>query len=575
MSSAHAAEIAELEVAGAATTRAGFNRLRRLILGLRMGLTLAVLAGAGLQAWYEQQHQLERATLYADSLAAAVEDHARASLDTIASTLRFLDADGLANASPAEQLHRLQEHQHSLPGASALFLVNSSGELVAHSSKTTGDVHERDFWRAQSQPGAPALFVGRRQPALGGPLTDILPLTLRLQHGERFAGLLGASLSTSYFQDFFLRLKPEYQAGYVILRQGEPVLDSGRMPDSSARLQVRRELPEYGLTVQLYIPKAVVLAQARLDVLRQMALALFVVLALWAICGALLRRLRQQEDILYHARRAEAGLASSQQATLWVQPDGRLQSANAAASRLLGRSSQELEQQHIYQVFGNLDSDAWRRHWRHLQGNKAGLLDLYWRHNGDEPVQVSLSTHHVAFDGFEYALVFLSNLDSRRMADMRLRQIFRHAREYLALFQLDEGERFVLTEANRPRLAPGADADEEVLGVGEELRHVATARLGLKPAQVDFLQAMFRACATARRPMSFGASVDLGLGEQYHTINLSPVVDERGVVEAVLLGLRNSDDQHRLLDTLELEIRRLQAELRQRARPEAPPGDQA
>lgn len=554
-------------VQGGNVSQAGFRRIRRIILSLRLGLTLAILVAAVALAWYQREHHIKQAHTYADGLVVAMADHTRASLQSMSQGLEVLADEGIQKRSDAEALNLLRRQLESQGGTRALFLIGSDGRIRAHTKGATGDALDRDFWRALSQPTLKPLFLGHRQPGLGK-LSDILPLALRLQDGKQFAGIVGAALEPAYFLGFFQSLHPQYEASFTLLRQGEPLIESGPQQEEHPDITALRLLPEYGLELELHVSEAAILAEVRREVTRQFGLALLSLAVLWLLSSALLRRLKAQEALLYTLRRAEAGFAQSGLAMLWLQPDGRIDAANGAAGRLLDSSPERLVRRHVSELFQGLDAEAWRRHWRQLQAEGVGHLELGRRLDEGAVQLLALDSSHVVVDGFDQIMVVLMAMDTGRQADLRLRQIFRHAREYLALFSA-RNEVFTLLEANRPRLSPGSEADPDdsaALGIGEDLQQVATVRLGLKPAQADFLQAMFRACVTAKRAMSFGASVDLGLGTRYHAISISPVMDEEGEVDALLVSLRDNHDQQRLLDALEQDLGRLQAELRERDR---------
>lgn len=107
-------------------------------------------------------------------------------------------------------------------------------------------------------------------------------------------------------------------------------------------------------------------------------------------------------------------------AVFWVDPDGQVFYANAAAARLLGYSHDELLSMNVSNFDSRLRGTAWRAHWQSLRD--AGTLEFEGRsrHKDGTVFPVAITAEYAKFDGREYGFAFVQDISVRKRTEIAL-----------------------------------------------------------------------------------------------------------------------------------------------------------
>jgi len=119
---------------------------------------------------------------------------------------------------------------------------------------------------------------------------------------------------------------------------------------------------------------------------------------------------------------AEFAIENLADAAYFVQADGSILYANAAATKMLGYTREEFLSLHVYDFNPDLSPEQWPAIWSLLQ--KAGKRTFEANHatKDGRVVPVEVWANLIVFDGRELSCSFARDATERRQLDLRLRQ---------------------------------------------------------------------------------------------------------------------------------------------------------
>jgi two-component system, cell cycle sensor histidine kinase and response regulator CckA len=119
----------------------------------------------------------------------------------------------------------------------------------------------------------------------------------------------------------------------------------------------------------------------------------------------------------------------------WMQEDGRVVYANAAASALMAYSVEELLGMKMYELNVDLDGSSWPAIWGLLKADGHRTFEARHRRKDGRVLQLEVSAHFFELEGKEYSCAFIRDIGERRELELRLR----HAEKMEAVGRLAGG----------------------------------------------------------------------------------------------------------------------------------------
>ncbi|MBX7450265.1 diguanylate cyclase [Mycolicibacterium sp. 3033] len=108
---------------------------------------------------------------------------------------------------------------------------------------------------------------------------------------------------------------------------------------------------------------------------------------------------------------------------IWLDRDGRYIFVNAAASKLLGYTAEELSMLRVVDVDPLFDEDIWRRHWQEIVERKSFVIETVNTTKDGTDIPIEVTVNYVNFDGEEYNCSIVRDLTERKRVESRLLQL--------------------------------------------------------------------------------------------------------------------------------------------------------
>jgi len=115
-------------------------------------------------------------------------------------------------------------------------------------------------------------------------------------------------------------------------------------------------------------------------------------------------------------RLAQHSVEIAADAVFWLRPDASICYANAAASRLLGYSREELLRLTAFDVDPGRSPEDWAAHWDRLRQQQSFAFETVFRTKAGDLVPVEVSAGHLEFDGEVYNFSFVRDISERKQA---------------------------------------------------------------------------------------------------------------------------------------------------------------
>ena len=119
-------------------------------------------------------------------------------------------------------------------------------------------------------------------------------------------------------------------------------------------------------------------------------------------------------------RLAQHSLEIAADAVFWLRPDASICYANAAASRLLGYSREELLQLTAFDLNLGRTPENWATHWDRIRQQQSYKFEGEFRTKAGDLVPVETTAGYLEFGGEAYNFAFVRDITERKQADERL-----------------------------------------------------------------------------------------------------------------------------------------------------------
>ncbi|MEH3143211.1 MAG: diguanylate cyclase [Mycobacterium kyogaense] len=108
---------------------------------------------------------------------------------------------------------------------------------------------------------------------------------------------------------------------------------------------------------------------------------------------------------------------------IWLDREGRYVFVNAAASRLLGYTAEELSRLRVVDVDPLFDEDIWRRHWQEIVERQSFVIETVNTTKDGTDIPIEVTVNYVNFDGEEYNCSIVRDITERKVVESRLLQL--------------------------------------------------------------------------------------------------------------------------------------------------------
>jgi diguanylate cyclase (GGDEF)-like protein/PAS domain S-box-containing protein len=365
-----------------------YAQLRRALIGGYALVALSLCGGAIAYVLQDRSERLAEATRNASTLARALDEHVRRTLDAVDVLLASVAAD-IAEAGgiprvTEDRVHRmLRAKQALMPQINGMFVYGPDTILYAGSSRLPApriDGSATEYVKVHKSGGGSSLFVGLPQPS---PVSGIptIPTTRRIAGpGGAFAGVVGATLDPSRLEAFYRDLglgpgqslvlfradglllirfpqSPHFEPGFDL--KSTPLMTEGlnKAPigtvhfrsalDGIEHIIAFRSIPDPALVVAVSNDVDEILAPWKRDALRIGAGLTGALAALLALLWVALREIEGRAADELRLNESERRFARTMQAspesiTIAGMDDGKFVEVNPACEALYGWSREQM-----------------------------------------------------------------------------------------------------------------------------------------------------------------------------------------------------------------------------------------
>ncbi len=438
-------------------------RTRRILLGSAL-LLLAILAAAIARLNHDEEAQaIEAGKRQTLATARVLTEHLVRTLGEVDQLLANLaedvvEAGGLEKLDPARTHELLARRKALLPQAIAVGTVDAGGRFhaasLAHPPPPTR-FEETDIFRRLRDNAAGDFAVGlaQRGPASG---QWIFPVARRITLDQgRFGGIVGATLSVSYFERFYRDLGlTEAQSIAVIQGDGSVLfrypfaekIATGSLADSPALLPENADkasgtylrpspfdgkpriigyhwLPDRSIAVLSTVRLDTALAKAEEAGRRNWSIGGLIALLFGTIHLMLYRSLRLREETDVRHARTQYSVDHAQDMILWLDEAGGIRYANAAACARHGYPQEDLLALRIFDLDRACSPQRFARMWKDLK--QVGTLTYERVHHtrAGEPLPVEVVGNHFVFHGEEMNCLFVRDISERKQAEAEIQAL--------------------------------------------------------------------------------------------------------------------------------------------------------
>ena len=434
--------------------------IRVVLLGAYL-LLVAVLAAAIFKLNGDEHDQaIEESRRQAIATARVLTEHMVRTFGEVDQLLLDLAEDiaedgGLERTDTAHLHALLKRRKLVLPQAVAIGTVLPDGGSHAISlAYPTPPVRfeDSDVFKLAKEDAAGRLVVGGAQ---RGPVSGqwIFPVARRITlRGGRFGGLVGATLSTAYFEQFYRELGLSGAQSIAVIHPDGRVLfrypyveriSLGSLADSPALLPDNASLssgsyirpspfdggtrivgyhwlPDRSFAILSTIRLDAALAKSDRSARRNWTAGGLVALLFGAINLLLYRALRQREEAAQRLARTQYTVDHAQDMILWLDGAGAIRYANAAACARHGYTLDEMLALRIYDLDRECAPQRFERMWQALR--KVGTLTYERTHHAKDGARLPVEVvgNHFVFHGEEMNCLFVRDISERKQAEAEI-----------------------------------------------------------------------------------------------------------------------------------------------------------
>jgi PAS domain S-box-containing protein len=178
------------------------------------------------------------------------------------------------------------------------------------------------------------------------------------------------------------------------------------------------------------------------------------------VLGMLLVHERSRQDERERLALTQFAIERSTEALFWIDADGRIVNANAAAGQLTGYRKHELLGRPVWELESEGSPEQWQAFWVSVRAG-ARHADRHYLRRGGTTVPVETSNDFVAYGGHEWISVFARDVSDRRL----------HEQERAEQLTREQALRVRAEEANVMK-------DQFLATLSHELRTPLTSILG-------------------------------------------------------------------------------------------------
>jgi len=142
----------------------------------------------------------------------------------------------------------------------------------------------------------------------------------------------------------------------------------------------------------------------------------------------LTERRRAEEQL----RLTQFSLEHASDPVFWMDSQGRIVYANAAACRSLGHSQEELLSLSIPDINPTVSTEIWTALWEKVKVQGSRTFETSHRTKEGKVFPIEVTTNYLQFDGKEYAFAFARDITERKQAEEAIRKA---EEEYRRLFE--------------------------------------------------------------------------------------------------------------------------------------------
>jgi PAS domain S-box-containing protein len=368
------------------------------------------------------------------------------------------EAGGLDRVDAANLHALLKRRKAILPQAVAVGTVYPDGRSHAISlAHPTPPVRfeNTDVFKLAAGAGPARMVVGG---TVRGPISGqwVFPVARRIAlPQDRFGGLVGATLSTTYFEQFYRELGLSAAQSIAVIHPDGRVLfrypfvekiTVGSLADSPALLPENATkasgtyirpspfdgepriigyhwLPDRSFAILSTIRLDAALAKANQSARRNWIAAGLVALLFGIINLLLYRGLKQREEADRRLARTQYTVDHAQDMILWLDEAGDVRYANAAACARHGYGQDEMLALRIFDLDRECAPQRFVKMWQALK--KIGTLTYERVHHtkSGEKLPVEVVGNYFVFHGEEMNCLFVRDISERKAAEDELRRL--------------------------------------------------------------------------------------------------------------------------------------------------------
>lgn len=133
-----------------------------------------------------------------------------------------------------------------------------------------------------------------------------------------------------------------------------------------------------------------------------------------------LQRAREDE---YRSRLTQYTVDHITDMVIWLDANARYVFVNAAATRLLGYTAEELRTMRVWDIDPLFDEPRWREHWREIEEKGSFKIETVNRSKAGQDIPIEVTVNLVVYEGIRYNCSIVRDISERKAAEAELRSL--------------------------------------------------------------------------------------------------------------------------------------------------------